>query len=301
MRKRVIVIRNPKAGQRQARFLARVLTHLAGLGVLSEVWETKHPGHATELAKRASSLSPKPDALVVAGGDGTLSEAIDGLDGDTLPIGIIPTGTANVMARELGLVGFWPRSPKRIANAIAGGQAQPLYPARATTSTGTRALSLMLGIGFDAEVVRAVRPALKGLVGRAAFVVAGFEVLFGKKPKSFEVIAGEKVAVGEWLLATNGRLYAGSFKLSPTSDLSTRGFTLLILRQRGRASILWHLMLLACGKLDSAAGVTRIESESFRVENAPNLAVEVDGDDAGNLPLDVSVSPAPVLVIRPSY
>lgn len=60
-------------------------------------------------------------------------------------------------------------------------------------------------------------------------------------------------------------------------------------------------MLLACGKLDSAAGVTRIESESFRVENAPNLAVEVDGDDAGNLPLDVSVSPAPVLVIRPSY
>lgn len=100
----MIVIYNPTAGRRRTRMLWRVLDRLVLAGARVEVAETRWAGHATELARGAAE---RGQALVVAaGGDGTIAEVVGGIAGYGSKLGIIPMGTANVLAHELGLT-FW--------------------------------------------------------------------------------------------------------------------------------------------------------------------------------------------------
>lgn len=117
-RTRICIIHNPAAGRNAGRFLDACLEELRGLRVEFELMSTQAPGHATSLAQWAVKKSGF-DAVAVAGGDGTLNEAANGLTGQTVPMGILPVGTANVLAGEIGLR----RSPRIVARTLAFGPA----------------------------------------------------------------------------------------------------------------------------------------------------------------------------------
>ena len=109
----MLIIYNPAAGRRRAARLWRVLDVMVHNGVKLELAETQHPGHATTLAREAAADGA--DLVVAAGGDGTIAEVAAGLAGSDCMMGIIPLGTANVLAHELGLK----MTPKDIAAALA--------------------------------------------------------------------------------------------------------------------------------------------------------------------------------------
>ena len=127
-RRDLLIIRNPAAGQRRAGLYARTLAALEGRGCRVTVRDTTGPGGpgaAEALAREAAT--GEFEAVVVAGGDGTVNEAVNGLAGAATPLGLIPLGTANVLAAEIG----WPASPTAIAEALAAGLVRPVRIGRA--------------------------------------------------------------------------------------------------------------------------------------------------------------------------
>jgi diacylglycerol kinase (ATP) len=148
-----VIIGNPNSGSAgQEGYLERFAEVLRAGGLPVAVLNTERPDHATELAAEAG------DRLVVAaGGDGTVNEVLNGLSQEAT-LGILPLGTANVLARELGL----PLEPEAACERILTGTAFRTDVGVATDGEGTeRRFACMAGIGFDAEVVGEVGPRLK--------------------------------------------------------------------------------------------------------------------------------------------
>src|SRR6185312_7997435 len=121
------------------------------------------------------------DAIVAAGGDGTINEVANGLLAAIAsgrrapPLGIVPMGTANVLARELDILG----SPHKIVRMLLEGRVVPIRLGRADSSAGTRHFIMMAGIGFDAHVVATVSLALKRWVGKGAYVISSLRRILG--------------------------------------------------------------------------------------------------------------------------
>src|ERR1700722_5133241 len=141
----MLVIFNPVAGRRRATALWRVLDLLVENGVKVEVAETQHAGHAKELARVAAQENLGMG--VAAGGDGTIAEVANGLLGSATALGIIPLGTANVLAKEYKLS----TTDRGIANALAYKRTQPLWPGvvRLRGREGEQVFVQMVGLGFD--------------------------------------------------------------------------------------------------------------------------------------------------------
>ena len=151
----MIVIFNPAAGRRRASALWRVLDLLSASGVRLELAETQHAGHATALAREAAAGGAR--LVVAAGGDGTIAEVANGLAGSSAHLGVIPLGTANVLAHELGL----PFTAHAVAAALAFGRTSTLWPGIATGPGMERLFVQMLGVGLDAQVVHSLNLPLK--------------------------------------------------------------------------------------------------------------------------------------------
>jgi len=149
----MVIVFNPAAGNRRVHRLWRVLDILAANGVRCEVARTTGAGEARELAAAAAASGARQ--VVAAGGDGTIAEVASGLLGTGAALGVIPLGTANVLAHEYAL----PFAPRAVAAALAFGRTRPLWPGIAEDAAGgTRPFVQMLGIGFDAAVVHRLSP-----------------------------------------------------------------------------------------------------------------------------------------------
>ncbi|MDW8444485.1 MAG: acylglycerol kinase family protein [Acetobacteraceae bacterium] len=141
---RLRVIFNPVAGRRRRRRLDLVSRALAARGVAVTIAETDRPGHAEALAHEAATAGER--LIVAAGGDGTIAEVANGLAGSGAALGVIPLGTANVIAHDWGL----PFAPEAIAAALVAGRTRPLHPLLARFGDGnTRLVLQMLGVGLD--------------------------------------------------------------------------------------------------------------------------------------------------------
>ncbi|MBK8596779.1 MAG: NAD(+)/NADH kinase [Holophagales bacterium] len=158
--RRGLLVYNPAAGghDRTAQ-MAALAERARGRGVVLSLLATERPGHATQLV--AQGLADGPDLVAVAGGDGTIAEAASALVGSDVPLAVLPAGTTNVIARELGLG----RSPEEAAEFLSSTATRTVttWPAAGRTSL------ICTGVGFDARVMANVNPTLKRLFGRVGF------------------------------------------------------------------------------------------------------------------------------------
>ncbi len=164
-------------------------SQLESLGIKVDLKLTGGPGEATQIAARAARNGSSD--IIVAGGDGTINEAIQGLAGTKARLAIIPRGTANVLARELGL----PLDDEQAAVVAAKGKSRKIYLGLAIdeTTNESRHFVLMAGIGLDASVVRRVQPSLKKRIGKGAFWISGLSHLATWNPRPFTLeIDGQK-------------------------------------------------------------------------------------------------------------
>ncbi len=150
-------------------------------------------------------------AVAVAGGNGTISEAVNGLGRGAPPIGIIPLGTANVLAIEVGL----PVRAGTIAATIANGEATPVT----TGLVNDRRFILMAGIGLDASVVETIDLARKRRLGKMAYVWQALREGLRYPFPRFDVEIDGRRIVAPSLIVANGRHYAGSFVCAPDAGL----------------------------------------------------------------------------------
>ena len=283
-----IIIGNPNSGRAGSKgYLERCAKVLRTGGLEVEVLNTERPDHATELASLAG------DRLVVAaGGDGTINEVINGLDEDAT-LGILPLGTANVLARELGL----PLDVERACERILRGERKRIDLGIARNEEGVeRRFACMAGIGFDAKVVRAVTPRMKRYLRGLAFPIAAFKVLFTEELCPVEVINGDGTHVARFVIVANAHHYGGDYRVSGP-DLLTSGELEAILV--GRASILLRPDIF--GRIMARRPLNR-SMESFRAKelsaSAPGgVPVQLDGEVWESLPMSFRVEPRSLEVI----
>ncbi|HZI46943.1 MAG TPA: diacylglycerol kinase family protein, partial [Pyrinomonadaceae bacterium] len=181
--RKAILISNPKTGRYASRRrpVQELAAQLESLGIKIDLKLTQRPGDATEIAARAASNGTSD--VIVAGGDGTINEAIQGLAGTNARLAIIPRGTGNVLARELGL----PLADEQALKIVAQGKSRQIYLGLAIDEATNehRHFVLMAGIGLDASVVGRVQPKLKKRIGKAAFWVSGLSHLADWNPRPF--------------------------------------------------------------------------------------------------------------------
>jgi diacylglycerol kinase (ATP) len=284
-----VIIGNPNSGRAGNRaLLERCAKILRSEGLRVEVLNTERPDHATELA----STTDVP-LVVAAGGDGTINEVINGL-GEGTTLGILPLGTANVLAKELGL----PLDVEGACERILQGERVRIDLGVATNGEGAeRRFACMAGIGFDANVVRAVTPSLKRHLRGLAFALTAFKVLAKENFPPVRLIHGDETHVARFAIVANAHHYGGDLRASSDPGLLASGELQVVLV--GRVSILLRpdifASILARRPLDR-------HMRSFTARelsaHAPGVPVQLDGEVWGSLPMSFRIEPEALQVIR---
>ena len=292
-----ILILNPKTGRyasRRLRPTQELVSQLKSLGVDVQLKLTSGPGDAAEFAARASRNGSSD--VIVAGGDGTINEAIQGLAGTKARLAIIPRGTGNVLARELGL----PLNDEEAAVIAARGKSRRIHLGLAIDETNnvSRHFALMAGIGLDASIVRRVQPSLKKRIGRGAFWVSGLSHLARWNPHPFTLEIDGREYTATFAAIGNAPRYGGDLAITPGARLDQPGFEVCIIDTSSRLRYL-HLLSQAMRN-----GMPRDTPEVRFVQTNKVLArgnahVQIDGELIGGLPMRFEISPDSLEVIVP--
>lgn len=294
MRSRVLVIFNPAAGVRRRRHFERVAGALAEAGIRFAVADTTEAGHAEALAREAVAAGER--VVVAAGGDGTIAEVVNGIAGSEARLGVIPIGTANVFAHELGL----PFGAAAIAASMKRGAARTVIPGSARFADGrTRLFVQMLGVGLDAAVVASLNGALKRRIGKGAYVVETLRQVaawpFPRLGLTLDGTAGEGVQV----IATKGRFYGGRFVLAPEAASDAAGISACVFDRGGWWPTLRAGIALPIGLLPGLPGIARRRVAALEIAAPAGLPVQADGDLIGATPVTVRDAATRVAVVVP--
>ncbi len=283
------LIYNPAAGGSGERRARRAVRALEGLGCLVEALPTSGTGSAASLARRAARQgAPR---LLVAGGDGTINEVANGIAGSSTELGIIPTGTANVLAIELGL-------PLKISNACR------LACQGGSTSVdlglaGDRYFTLMAGVGFDAFVIKNVNPILKKSIRRAAFPVTGLVTFIQQDLPLLAVSAPGKEVEGYFIIISNSRYYGGKFGPAPQASMTDGMLDVCVLKGKSLQEMLnfWVAALRQSHVDSSRAEYFQAAEVAISCPFGEEVPVQTDGEIIGELPLKIRVAPAALRVV----
>src|SRR5690348_5709547 len=230
--RKATLISNPKTGRyaTRRRPVQELAAQLESLGVKVDLQLTSGPGNATEIASRASRNGTSD--VIVAGGDGTINEAIQGLAGSKARLAIIPRGTANVLARELKL----PLDDEQATLIAAQGKARRIHLGVATEeASGTsRLFALMAGIGLDASVVQRVQPQLKKRIGKGAFWISGLSHLADWQPTPFTLEIDGQRYIGTFAAIGKAARYGGDLLITPGARLEEPQFEICLIETLSR-------------------------------------------------------------------
>jgi len=288
----MLVIFNPVAGRRRATALWRVLDLLVENGIKVEVAETQHAGHATELARSAAAAG-RP-MVVAAGGDGTIAEVANGLLGSDTALGIIPIGTANVVAKEYGLS----TAPRAVANALAYRRTKLLWPGLARLEGREHVFVQMVGLGFDGAVVHGLNGGLKRAIGRGAYVWQSvWESVAYNFPKVRLLVDGKAYEAAS-VVVSKGRLYGGPYMLAPAASSTAPGFHVALFENPGTFAALLSGAALPLGLLPRCPGVRVVAGTHVEFSTANgNILTQSDGDALNFTPFSVVDAASPIALV----
>ena len=285
-----VIIGNPNSGRAADEgFLERHADTLRRGGLKVEVLNTEQPNHATELATKAG------DRLVIAaGGDGTVNEVVNGMSKNAT-LGVLPLGTANVLARELGIPLDAEGACKRILNGAPVrmdiGVAKDVHGVE-------RRFTLMAGMGFDANVVNEVTPGVKRYLKMLAFPLAALKVYLEGDLPDLHVIDGDTIYVAQFAIVANGRYYGGDLQTAEDASLTSNSFEVVLVERVSslfRADVFTRIM--ARSPLDKSMKSIRTTEILARAPGS-DVPVQIDGEVWGRLPMSFRIEPAALKVIR---
>jgi diacylglycerol kinase (ATP) len=288
-----VLIVNPTAGGgRRVPQLDKARRIFRDAGIETELQNTSAPGEATVMAFRA--VEELRELVIVCGGDGTVNEVVNGLACSQVPLAVLPAGTANVLAKELGLPRSLPRAAERLVRApyrrIALGLAIP-----EKSSGEPRYFLSVAGAVADGALVSAVRPEIKLKAGILAYWQEGLRQLTKYDFPMFRTsMAGNAIDIDASLVIV-GRTkhYGGPFKITTEADLLQPEFELAFVTTRSAWRYLAYLPLIWAGKLRGARYVQFFKTNSLQCESnsASHVQIQVDGEPAGRLPVEFRIVP----------
>lgn len=291
-----LLILNPASGQgKAARAKRNLLDHVAKLPNI-DVKITINPNDATELGDYAAKNNY--DRVIVAGGDGTINQVINGIGDSRIPVGIIPLGTGNVLAHDLGLPAHG------ITKALSIIQMDRIREVD-LGKVGNKRFLLMAGLGFDAAIVDSVSGKVKDIFGSIAYVSAALEQLIKYTPSRFRLIfdnGSEYETDAFGVIVANCGSYAYSFKIAPEAVFDDGLLDVLVLEKTPGAKFEFiGKALEAVFQQPASTGpsTTYFKVARVRIESDPQVKMQIDGDVAGESGVDIEVLPGALRLIVP--
>ena len=292
---RTVVILNPAArGERAKRLRARVEAMTDGVVLHA----TSRSGEAESLARTAVAQGFKK--IVAAGGDGTVNEVVNGIAGAEVSLGLLPLGTMNVFATELGL----PTSDLDRCWEII--RAEETRQVDLPSANGKYFVQLA-GVGLDAQVVKETSRAFKRSFGPLSYLISAAQIAAREPPRLLIESEDAEAEEGSFVLVGNGRLYGGPFPFFKQAVIDDGLFDVLVFKRINYLQMIRYLQDVIFSSQITSPEVEYFQTASLRVSSEGAVPVEIDGELIGNCPVQFDIrrrelrvfAPAPSTEVRP--
>jgi diacylglycerol kinase family enzyme len=319
---KALFIYNPASGQTELeRELERCVGSLGERGWSADLVSTQFPRHGTDIARAA--VASGYQLVVAVGGDGTVSEVANGLVGSDVIMGVIPTGTTNVWALQMGIPSLPPWHPRKVVEKVLfdleelGWYRPSNVPSwladafRVLLRSEVREVDMGVvdgrhflmwsGVGFDARVTEQVVPEDKRRFGVFAYLASTVSVAMEYTGARMLVTLDDRQLEEEVLmvLAANGRLYGGVLQLSPDARLDDGLLDISVFKGEGVGTTVRHVTAVLAGRHRQEPLVEVAQVERLSVASIPSQAVHADSEACGTTPVDITVRPRSLRVAVP--
>jgi diacylglycerol kinase (ATP) len=290
---KTILIVNPAAGKRVFLnlYLPQVLKAFERQGVSCQVFTTRYAGHATRIVRRHRQGL---DCVTVFGGDGTIREVVKGLGESPLPVGIIPFGTVNVLALELGL-SF---NPLAAAATVLEGHTRRID----VGYMNDEPFLLMVSSGIDALAVHNVDLRAKRMFGRIAYFASAVWSAFNFRVRRVWISIPETGVRDRGYLAiiANSRYYAGPYKIAEKTRIDDGILDVLLFKKRSISDTLLLMAGILIGRHRYLRDVVFYRGRVIEIQSRRPQKMQMDGDKGPSAPARVWVRKRFLPVIAPA-
>ena len=287
MEKDTVVILNPAArGDRAGHWRSRVERVARGATLRA----TSRIGEAELLARKAAREGFK--RIVAAGGDGTINEVVNGLAGTTAALGLLPIGTVNVFATELGLPAG---DLNQCWQIICDGRTRMID----LPSANGKHFVQLAGIGLDAQAVKETSVAFKRSFGPLSYLVSAAQIASRPPPHLVIESKGGTTIEGSFVLIGNGRLYGGPFPFFKRAQIDDGLLDVVVFKRIGYLDIIRYLQDVIFSSSISMPDLEYFQTKRLRVSSQEEVPVEVDGELIGNCPVEFRMRERSLRVLAP--
>jgi diacylglycerol kinase (ATP) len=282
-----VVIINPAAHSERARRQRARVEAIAGDSVICE---TSCSGEAEHLARRAAQEGFAN--VIAAGGDGTIHEVVNGIAGTDATLGLLPMGTMNVFATELGLP---TNDLGRCWNIIERGKTRLVD----LPSANGKHFAQLAGVGLDAQVVKETSVALKRSFGPLSYLIQAAQIAARTPPRLSIESENTSIDEGSFVLVGNGRLYGGPFPFFKNAVIDDGLFDVVAFKRLGYLEIIKYLQNVLFASEISTPEVEYFQTRRLRVTSDQAVPVELDGELVGTCPVEFRVEKQSLRVLAP--
>jgi diacylglycerol kinase (ATP) len=283
-----VVILNPIAGSEQAKRWQERIESIAP-GCLLRT--TSRSGEAETLARHAAAEGF--EKIVAAGGDGTVNEVVNGIAGSSAALGLLPIGTVNVFAMELGLPAH---DLQRCWEIIQGDNARLVD----LPSANGKHFVQLAGVGLDAQVVKETSLAFKRSFGPLSYLISAAQIAARQPPRLFIESENASVDEGSFVLVGNGRLYGGPFPFFKHAIIDDGLFDVVAFRRLGYLEIIKYLQDVVFSSDIRVPEIEYFQTRHLRITSDRDVPVELDGELVGNCPVEFQVHEKALRVLAPA-
>ncbi|MEI6208538.1 MAG: diacylglycerol kinase family protein [Desulfuromonadales bacterium] len=274
---------NPLSGSYARNRINRVITRLKNAGLSPTLFSVKTPAEIISSCRQINE-SADPPLVIVAGGDGTFNVVINALRPGSATLAVLPMGTSNVLAAELGI-----KSVKYGIKRILKGKTRSLSLGLLELEQVSYRFALMAGIGLDGSVVRDVWPLGKRLLRQGAYALSALCGAFKWDRSLIEVVTAEKRIECHSVIVCSASRYGGDYIIAPEGDLFSPELTAVCIRKNNRQSYVRLAYELLTGKADTSSELVRITVGGLEVRGIK--PIQIDGDFVGYSPARITAVP----------
>jgi diacylglycerol kinase (ATP) len=282
-----LIILNPAADSERA---LRKRARVESLARNCVVCATTYTGEAEMMARRG--VAEGFEKIVAAGGDGTINEVVNGLAGTGATLGLLPIGTMNVFATELGL----PVHDLDLCwDIVQGDSSRDVDLPKANQKFFVQ----LAGVGLDAQVVKETSSQLKRNFGPLSYVISALQIAARKPPRLFIQSEDASIDEGSFVLVGNGRLYGGPFPFFKHAALDDGLLDVIVFKRLGYLEIIKYLQDVIFSSEIRVPEIEYFQTQRLRVESDQTVPVELDGELVGNCPVEFRIQERSLRVLVP--
>src|SRR6266404_1359262 len=283
-----LIILNPAAHSERAQRRQAKVKSLAGDCVFCATTRT---GEAELMARRG--VQEGFEKIVAAGGDGTINEVVNGLAGTNTTLGVLPIGTMNVFATELGL----PVHDLELCwNIIQRDSTRVVDLPQANEKFFVQ----LAGVGLDAQVVKETSAQFKKNFGPLSYLISAAQIAARRPPRLFIQSDEAPIKEGSFVLVGNGRLYGGPFPFFKHALIDDGKLDVIVFKSLGYLEIIKYLQDVVFSSDIRVPEIEYFQTSKLRVESEQSVPVELDGELVGNCPVEFALQERSLRVLAPA-